>query len=53
VRVRATTKQARVVHPIALIFGRRGWSLVDALDEARPLALDDCGDINLSGLHFD
>jgi predicted DNA-binding transcriptional regulator YafY len=53
VRVRATTKQPRVVHPIALIFGRRGWSLVDALDEARPLALDDCGDINLSALHFD
>ncbi len=52
VRIRATGKSARVVHPIAMTFGSRGWSLVDALDEGRTIPLAECGDINVSALRF-
>lgn len=52
VRIRAHGKSARVVHPIALSFGRSGWPLVDGLGPKHAIALSDCGDVNISALRF-
>ena len=52
VLIRAYGKSARVVHPIALTFGRSGWALVDGHDPKHAIALSECGDVNISALRF-
>lgn len=52
VRIRARSPAPRAVHPVQLIAGADGWSLIDALDQAVPIALDACGDINISTRSF-
>ncbi len=48
VRIRAGTPRQSVVHPVALSFGDGAWHVVDRLDPAAPIPLDDCDDINIS-----
>ena len=52
VRLRATTKRPRTIHPVALVFGAKGWSVIDALAPDEPIALSACGDINISAQGF-
>jgi predicted DNA-binding transcriptional regulator YafY len=53
VRIRARSPSPRIIHPVALTLGRTGWSITDALDPDRPVALDECEDVNISALTFE
>ncbi len=52
VYIQAASPERRMVHPAALVCGSNGWSLVDAMRPEQPIALDDCGDINISGHRY-
>ena len=52
VRINARGPNARTIHPLALVAGRDGWAVVDALDPAAPVPLAACGDINISARTF-
>lgn len=52
VRIQARSKTPREIHPIGLIYGPQGWRIIDALAEAAPIPLSDCGDINISARAF-
>lgn len=52
VKLRSRSAAPRTVHPVALILSAEGWALVDALQPARPIPLDEWEDINISALHF-
>lgn len=52
VRLRATTKTPRTVHPLGLVLGEGGWSLVDALSPNRPVPQHAWGSVNVSALTF-
>lgn len=52
VRIRARSDTPRTIHPAALIARSDGWSVVDALAPAAPIALERCGDINISALRY-
>jgi len=52
VRIDATGKTPRTIHPVALVCGPRGWAVVDGLSPKRPIALRDCGDVNISAQSF-
>jgi predicted DNA-binding transcriptional regulator YafY len=52
VRLRATTKRPRTIQPVALVFGAKGWSVIDALAPDEPIALSACGDINILAQRF-
>lgn len=52
VRLRATSARPRLVHPVALVCGERGFSLIDAFDPETPIPLEACGDINISAMSF-
>lgn len=52
VRVRATSEAPRAIHPIALVFGPRGWAVVDGLAPDAPIPLSACGDVNISAHAF-
>ncbi len=53
VRIRTRGKTARTLHPVALVCGIDGWSVIDMLDREHPIRLDACGDINISARSFD
>lgn len=44
--------EARVIHPVRLTYDHVGWSVVDALDPARPIPFSDFADINISARRF-
>ena len=52
VRVRAYGPDEQVVHPVALVCGAGGWSVENQLSSPAVIALDDCGDINISSRTF-
>lgn len=52
VRIRSRSASPRTVHPVALILGADGWSLVDALQPEQPIPLEEWEDINISALRF-
>lgn len=52
VTIAAHTPNARVVHPLALVFGAQGWAVVDALDARRSTPVAQCGDIAISARRF-
>lgn len=52
VRVRATSANPRTIHPTALVYGPRGWAVVDALSPERPIPLEACEDLNISARSF-
>lgn len=52
VKLRSRSAAPRTVHPVALILSAEGWALVDALQPARPIPLDEWEDINISALRF-
>ena len=52
VTIAANTQAARVVHPVALLYGALGWAVVDALDAEHPVAVEQCGDISISARRF-
>lgn len=52
VRIHAGAASERAIHPIALVFGQRGWLVEDALTPDAPIGLHDCGDINISSQRF-
>ncbi|MEZ5284800.1 MAG: HTH domain-containing protein [Vicinamibacterales bacterium] len=51
VRIRAHGPHERVVHPAALERRADGWFLFDGLAN-EPIALDECGDVNISSRRF-
>lgn len=51
VRVKARTRAPRTIHPLGLTLRADGWSVVDGLT-GEALALDACGDINISAATF-
>ncbi len=53
VRIRARSRTPRLIHPVALTLGARGWSIDDALAPGEPIPLDACDDINISALRFE
>jgi predicted DNA-binding transcriptional regulator YafY len=52
VRIRARSKDPRVIHPVALICGAEGWAVIDQQDSAHAIPLDACEDINVSARSF-
>jgi predicted DNA-binding transcriptional regulator YafY len=52
VRIHAHRRGERIIHPIALVCGHAGWIVEDALKPGAPVAVDDCGDINISSKTF-
>jgi predicted DNA-binding transcriptional regulator YafY len=52
VRIRATSKSRRTIHPVRLIAQEDKWSVVDALVPDSPIPLRDWGDINISARQF-
>lgn len=52
VRIQARSKAPRTIHPVGLVFRKKGWAVVDELKPENPISLDDCGDLNVSGLSF-
>ena len=52
VRIRASSKSPRTIHPARLIAQEEGWSVVDALAPDASIPLRDWGDINISARHF-
>lgn len=52
VRIRARGPDPRTVHPVALSLGVDGWSLLDALDPATPIAVAAWGTVNISSRVF-
>jgi predicted DNA-binding transcriptional regulator YafY len=52
VRLMATTRTPRVVHPVALEASRRGWRLIDGLAPEAAIPMAEWGDINVSGRKF-
>lgn len=53
VRINADTPVEQVIHPIALSFRAEGWAVVHADAPDTPIALRDCGRVNLSARTFD
>ncbi|MFN0113103.1 MAG: helix-turn-helix transcriptional regulator [Paracoccaceae bacterium] len=52
VRIRAATPAERTIHPAALAFGPKGWTVTDGATAAA-IRLAECGDINISALAYD
>lgn len=52
VRIRARAADARIIHPVALVCGAKGWRVVDALAPGAPVQLADCADIVISARRF-
>jgi predicted DNA-binding transcriptional regulator YafY len=52
VRLRSRSKAPRDIYPVGLICGPDGWAVIDALDEANPIALEECRDIGISARTF-
>ncbi|MCB0905824.1 MAG: HTH domain-containing protein [Nocardioidaceae bacterium] len=52
VRVRSTDAEPRTVHPVGLLLRDGAWWLLDGLDPHRPIALADCGTVNISRRTF-
>lgn len=52
VRINASEKSARIIHPSVLSFADDGWHIQDALRN-ECIALNDCGDINISAHRYD
>ncbi len=52
VRVRSTDVEPRTVHPVGLLLRDGAWWLLDGLDPDRPIALADCGTVNISRRTF-
>jgi len=52
IRIQACCASERIVHPISLVCDRAGWQVEDALTPGRPVAIDECGDINISAKTF-
>lgn len=53
VRIRAHSPKERVIHPVCLEHGRRGWRVEDDLDPDVSIPLVACGDINVSSKTFE
>jgi predicted DNA-binding transcriptional regulator YafY len=52
VRLQARSRSPRVVHPVALVAGARGWALVDAQAPDRSIPEAEWHDINVSAHRF-
>ena len=52
VTVRAHTANERRIHPLALVCGPADWHVEDALLPDQPVALSECGNINISARRF-
>jgi len=52
IRIQSCSASERIVHPVALVCDRAGWQVEDALKPGAPVAVDDCGDINISSKTF-
>ena len=52
IRINANSAGERALHPVALVAGPHGWSVVEARHEGRPIPLAACGDINVSARRF-
>jgi predicted DNA-binding transcriptional regulator YafY len=50
--IQALSRSPRKIHPVALTLSENGWRVTDARAPDDPIALDDCGDINISALAF-
>ena len=51
VRINASGSEARLLHPVAMRLGNAGWSVTDG-QTGEEIALDRCGDINISAHRF-
>ncbi len=52
VRIQAHQPGERVIHPRALVCAAAGWVVEDTLQPDAPVAVADCGDINISAKTF-
>ncbi len=52
VRLRATSKAPRTIHPIRLVYSVDGWLVVDAQAPDDPIAQGDWGNVNISAKRF-
>jgi predicted DNA-binding transcriptional regulator YafY len=52
VRIQARTREPVVIHPAALVLREDGWAVIDGLRPGNTIALEDCGDINISAKRF-
>lgn len=52
VRIHANRRSERTIHPVALVCGQTGWMVEDALAPDTAIAIDECGDINISSKRF-
>jgi hypothetical protein len=51
VRINASGGQPQIIYPTALHLSGDGWHVIDACSDG-PIALRDCGDINISAHRF-
>lgn len=52
VRIHAYRRGERTIHPVALVCDRTGWQVEDALAPGAAIAINECGDINISSKRF-
>jgi predicted DNA-binding transcriptional regulator YafY len=52
VRIQARTREPVVIHPAALVLQENGWAVIDGLKPGNTIALEECGDINVSAKRF-
>ncbi|MCA8891040.1 MAG: HTH domain-containing protein [Hyphomonas sp.] len=52
VRIDATSKSPRIVHPVGLVLGEKGWSLRDKLQPDVLVPMDKWNDVNISAKTF-
>ena len=53
VTIAAHTQLARVIHPVAVVFGASGWAVVDSLDPHNPILASLWRDISISAKRFE
>jgi predicted DNA-binding transcriptional regulator YafY len=51
-RIQSKSGAPKTIHPTALLFGPRGWAVIDAQDPEAPIPDIAVGDINISALRF-
>lgn len=52
VRINAGSRRLRTICPVALVRSHDGWSVLDQDNKDKPIALAECGDINISARRF-
>lgn len=53
VHIRARCSSSQEIHPVTLVAGESGWRVIDQRSGGAAIALDACGDLNISALSFE